>query len=147
MLYHQSGFLKQTWKCVIWLLQLQLVLIFGIFFFPFLIFYGFMEFKTRKGKMIITFNWRNMRVKTVALKHFLQHSYHFQGILCTYYLSSWANAGFAVRKLCDCEIETEVVIRLRTGVLFHRMMSVSILFTFLEEEHGKSVSNSSLFYT
>lgn len=83
---------------------------------------------------------------TVALKHFLQHSYHFQHILCTYYLSSWGNAGFAVRKLCDCEIETEVIIRLRTGVLCHRMMSVSILFTFLEEEHGTSVSNSSLFY-
>lgn len=74
---------------------------------------------------------------------FLQHSYHFRHILCTYYLSSWANAGFAVRKLCDCEIETDVITRLRAGVLFHRMISVSILFTFLEaEERGKSVNNS-----
>ena len=31
-------------------------------FVPFLIFYGFMEFKTRRDKLIITFNCRNMRV-------------------------------------------------------------------------------------
>lgn len=53
----------------------------------------------------------------VALKHFLQHSYNFQHVLCSYYLSLWANASFAVWKLCDFEIETEVPIRLGTDVL------------------------------
>lgn len=46
---------------------------------------------------------------------------------------------------CDCETETEVISRVWTGVLFHCMISVSILFTILEgEEHGKSLSSSIL---
>lgn len=52
----------------------------------------------------------------IALKHFLQHAYNFQHMLCTFYLSSQANAHFAVRKLCDFEIETEVTIRLGIDV-------------------------------
>lgn len=52
----------------------------------------------------------------VAIKHFLQHSYNFQHILCTYYLSLWANANFSPRKLPDFEIETEVTIRIGTDV-------------------------------
>lgn len=142
------AFLKQTWKCVIWLLQLRLMLIFGI-----VLFRSSFAMDSRSLRLKGA-NWSSHSTAgiwesiNVALKHFLQHSYHFQHILCTYYLSSWANAGFAVRKLWGCEIEIEVIIRLRTGVLFHGMISVSILFTFLEgEEHGKSMSNSMLFYT
>lgn len=40
-------------------------------FVPFLIFYGFMEFKTWRGKLIITFNCRNMRINKCCSKAFL----------------------------------------------------------------------------
>lgn len=148
VLCHWSVFLKHTWKCVMWLLQLWLMLIFGIFLFH-------SAFSIDSWSLRLEgANWSSYSAAeiwesiNVALKHFLQHSYNFLYILCTYYPSSRANAGFAVRKLCDCGRETEVIIKLRTSALFHRMISVSILMTFLEgEEHRKVVSNSLLLYT
>lgn len=143
VLRHWSVFLKHTRKCAMWLLQLWLMLIFGIFLFHSA--FSMDSWSLRlEGANWSSYSAAEIRESVnVALKHFLHHSYNFQYILCTYYPSSWANAGFAVRKLCDCEIEIEIIIKLRTSALFHRMISVSIL---EGEEYGKVVSNSILFY-
>lgn len=111
-----NDYLKQTGKCIIWLLQFQLILLFEIFW----ILSSFSMDSWRSGierSNLSPHPTAQIRGTIyIALKNFLQHAYNFQHILCTFYLSLWANASFAVRKLCDFDIETEVTVRLGTDV-------------------------------
>lgn len=63
-----KAFLKHTWKCIIWLLQLRLMLILRIFW----IWSSFSmdSWRTRRGKLITTFNSANTGVNICCFKAF-----------------------------------------------------------------------------